>query len=178
MHAVEEILRRRADSPVGADLGTLAHEPALRLAVLACLDARLDIHDILRLRPGDAHVLRNAGAIVTDDVIRSLAVSQRVLGTREVMVVGHTRCGMQTLDAAAFEQALERDAGVAPPWQVGHFRDVEEEVGRSTARLRESRFLLHTHAIRGFVFDVGTSELREVAPAAARADRRPPEVGV
>ena len=124
----------------------------------------MDVYRILGLEPGDAHVVRNAGGVVTDDVIRSLAISQRKLGTQEIVLVHHTRCGMQGLDEDAFVAELEQDAGEAPTWPVGAFADAEQDVRDSVQRLRDSPFLPHTEQIRGYVYDVDTQDLRPVDP--------------
>jgi carbonic anhydrase len=140
----------------------LPSKPAKRLAVLTCMDARLDVYRLLGLAEGDAHVLRNAGATVTDDVIRSLAVSQRLLDTTEIMAISHTDCGMRTFSDEEFRSDLERRTGHRPPWPPEEFRDPEADVRASIARIRDSPFVPHTEGVRGFVFDVGTGRLREV----------------
>jgi len=137
-------------------------EPSRRVVVLACMDARIDVSRLLGLAEGEAHVLRNAGGVVTDDVIRSLTISQRLLGTREVMVLQHTECGLSALDEAAFRSELRAAAGVDPPWAAEAFDDVEESIRRSLGRIRSSPFLAHTDAVRGFVYDVRTGALAEV----------------
>jgi carbonic anhydrase len=136
--------------------------PAKRLAVVACMDARFHAGKALGLEEGDVHVIRNAGGVVTDDVIRSLAISQRKLGTREIVVVHHTNCGMQTFDDAEFRGQIEAETGVRPAWSSGAFEDVEAEARQSIARIRSSPFLPHTESVRAFVFDVDTGRLREV----------------
>ena len=142
--------------------GSLPLRPARALAVVACMDARLQIFPILGLRPGDAHVIRNAGGIVTDQEIRSLTISQRLLGTREIVLIHHTDCGMQTSTDAQFAAALEQDTGSAPTWSGGFFPDVETDVRESLALLRTNPFLPFRDSIRGFVFDVTTGMLTEV----------------
>ncbi|HEX9967446.1 MAG TPA: carbonic anhydrase [Solirubrobacterales bacterium] len=137
-------------------------KPKRGIAVVTCMDCRLDVLGALELKLGDAHVLRNAGGIVTDDTIRSLAISQRRLGTREVLLVHHTDCGMQTLDDDAFRAELREAAGADPQFAIGSFADVEEDVRQSVLRVRESPFLPHRDAVRGFVYDVETHRLREV----------------
>jgi carbonic anhydrase len=149
-------------------------QPTREVAVVACMDARLDVYAALGLEPGEAHVLRNAGGVVTDDVIRSLAISQRELGTREVMLIHHTRCGMQALDGEAFRRRLEDETGVAPSFDVGAFSDLDEDVRASIARVRRSPFLPHRDAVRGFVYDVDAHELREVEPDALASDAARP----
>ncbi|MEW2291582.1 carbonic anhydrase [Streptomyces sp. NPDC006743] len=138
--------------------------PVLQVAVVACMDARLDLHAALGLRLGDCHTLRNAGGVVTDDVIRSLAISQRALGTRSVVLIHHTGCGMQTI-TEDFRHDLEMEVGQRPSWAVEAFKDADQDVRQSMQRVRTSPFLLHTDDVRGFVFDVRTGRLREIDPA-------------
>ncbi|AZM52768.1 carbonic anhydrase [Streptomyces sp. WAC 01529] len=138
--------------------------PVLGVAVVACMDARLDLHGALGLRLGDCHTIRNAGGVVTDDVIRSLTISQRALGTRSVVLIHHTGCGLESL-TEEFRQDLEKEVGQRPTWAVESFRDVDQDVRQSMQRVRTSPFLLHTDDIRGFVFDVTTGLLREIDPA-------------
>ncbi len=142
----------------------LAGRPALHTAVVACMDARLDVTAALGLRNGDCHVIRNAGGAVTDDVIRSLAISQRALGTTGVVLVHHTACGMETL-TEDFRHELELEVGQRPVWAVESFQDVDQDVRQSIERVRTSPFLPHTDDVRGFVYDVKTGLLREVTPA-------------
>jgi carbonic anhydrase len=137
--------------------------PRRGIAIVTCMDCRLDVLGALDLRLGDAHVLRNAGGIVTDDTIRSLAISQRRLGTREVLLVHHTDCGMQTLDEEGFRSELREAAGAEPPFAIGAFDDLEEDVRRSVERVRSSPYLLHRDAVRGFVYEVETGSVREVS---------------
>jgi carbonic anhydrase len=139
--------------------------PVLKVAVVACMDARLDLHAALGLELGDCHTIRNAGGVVTDDVIRSLTISQRALGTRSVILVHHTGCGLETI-TEDFRMELEEEVGQRPAWAVEAFRDVDQDVRQSMQRVRTSPFLLHADDIRGFVFDVTTGLLREVDPAA------------
>lgn len=138
--------------------------PVLHVAVVACMDARLDLHDALGLSLGDCHTIRNAGGVVTDDVIRSLTISQRALGTRSVVLIHHTGCGLESL-TEEFRHELEMEVGQRPSWAVEAFRDVDQDVRQSMQRVRTSPFLLHTDDVRGFVFDVKTGLLREVDPA-------------
>jgi carbonic anhydrase len=146
-------------------------QPRLHVAVVTCMDSRLDLFDVLGLAPGEAHVLRNAGGIVTDDVVRSLAISQRKLGTREVVLVHHTDCGMQKITDDGFRAELQAASGVAPSFAIETFTDLEEDVAQSVRRVRRSAFLLYPEAVRGFVHDVATHELREVV-VPGRAERR------
>jgi carbonic anhydrase len=126
------------------------------------MDARLHPHAVLGLKKGEAHVIRNAGGIVTDDVVRSLAISQRLLGTREIMLVHHTDCGMQTFTDDELKDAIEQETGVRPPFAMGAFADLEENIRLSIARIKASPFVIYKDVIRGFVYDVGTGRLREV----------------
>jgi carbonic anhydrase len=137
--------------------------PVLRVAVVACMDARLDLHAALGLRLGDCHTIRNAGGVVTDDIIRSLTISQRALGTRSVVLIHHTGCGMLSL-TEDFRHDLEAEVGQRPAWAVEAFKDLDADVRQSMQRVRTSPFLPHTDDVRGFVFDVETGLLREVAP--------------
>jgi carbonic anhydrase len=137
--------------------------PSRRLAIVTCMDSRLDVFAALALRHGEAHVLRNAGGVITDDMIRSLAVSQRRLGTREVMLIHHTDCGMQSLTDDGFRAELQDATGVAPAFAIESFSDLDADVRQSVRRVRRSPFLLHTGQVRGFVYDVDTHGLREVA---------------
>ncbi|MFJ7148174.1 beta-class carbonic anhydrase [Streptomyces sp. NPDC100445] len=138
--------------------------PVLRVAVVACMDARLDLHKALGLQLGDCHTIRNAGGVVTDDVIRSLTISQRKLGTRSVVLIHHTGCGLEAL-TEDFRTELEMEIGQRPAWAVESFRDVDQDVRQSMQRVRTSPFLQHTDDVRGFVFDVRTGRLREIDPA-------------
>ncbi|MER5766800.1 carbonic anhydrase [Streptomyces sp. NPDC001985] len=137
--------------------------PVLRVAVVACMDARLDLHAALGLELGDCHTIRNAGGVVTDDVIRSLTISQRALGTRTVILIHHTGCGLESL-TEDFRHELEDEVGQRPPWAVEAFRDVDQDVRQSMQRVRTSPFLLHSDDVRGFVFDVKQGVLREIDP--------------
>ena len=141
--------------------------PSRQLAVVACMDARLDLAGALALDDGEAHILRNAGGIVTDDVIRSLALSQRKLGTREVVIVGHTDCGLGKVTDDGFRAELAEDAGMAPAFAIESFTDVEESVRHSIARVRNSPFLPHRDRVRGFVYDVESGRMDEVDPEVA-----------
>ncbi|MZE79447.1 beta-class carbonic anhydrase [Streptomyces xinghaiensis] len=138
--------------------------PVQKVAVVACMDARLDLHAALGLDLGDAHTIRNAGGVVTDDTIRSLTISQRALGTRSIALVHHTNCGLESL-TEEFRHDLEMEVGQRPNWAVEAFRDVDQDVRQSMQRVRTSPFLLDTRDVRGFVFDVTTGLLREVDPA-------------
>jgi carbonic anhydrase len=158
----DELLDRAAAHADGFDGADRPAPPALKVAVVACMDARLDPARVLGLEPGDAHVIRNAGGVVTDDVIRSLAISQRKLGTREVVLVHHTRCGMLTLTEDGFRAELHEDTGLRPTWPAEAFDDLDTSVRESLARVAASPFLPHKDDVRGFVYDVDTGRLREV----------------
>ncbi|MGB6454967.1 MAG: carbonic anhydrase [Streptosporangiaceae bacterium] len=143
--------------------GPLPLAPAKGVAVVACMDARLNVYAILGLAEGQAHVIRNAGGVITDDEIRSLAISQRLLGTREIILIHHSDCGMLTFTDDAFKRAIQDDTGIKPPWAAEAFEDLEEDVRQSKARIAASPFIPHRDAIRGFVFDVATGALNEVS---------------
>jgi carbonic anhydrase len=142
----------------------LGAPPALHTVVLTCMDARIDVSVLFGLRPGEVHVLRNAGGVVTDDVIRTHTNSQRKLGTRSIVLIHHTGCGLESL-TEDFRNELEAEVGQRPAWAVESFRDVDQDVRQSMQRVRTSPFLLHTDDVRGFVFDVKSGRLREVDPA-------------
>jgi carbonic anhydrase len=142
--------------------GPLPLPPAKHLAVIACMDARLDVYRILGLKEGEAHVIRNAGGVVTDDEIRSLAISQRLLGTEEIILIHHTDCGMLTFTDDEFKRAVQNDTGIKPEWAAEAFPDLEEDIRQSIARIKANPFVPHKDAIRGFVFDVATGKLNEV----------------
>ncbi len=162
-----ELLAGNAAYARGFDGAGMPAAPARRLAVVACMDARIDVPRILGLRAGEAHILRNAGGVVTDDVIRSLCLSQRLLGTREVVLVHHTGCGLQLLDEHRFLSELEAETGTRPAWPLEAFADPYDDVAESVRRLRLSPFLQHKDNIRGFVYDVADGRLHEAgAPAA------------
>jgi len=161
MSAVDDYVRNNEEY-APTHVGGQPAPPASHVAVVACMDARLMVAAVLGLRQGDAHVIRNAGGVVTDDVVRSLAISQRLLGTREIMLVHHTRCGMETTTEDGFKSAIEAETGIRPPWAVESFGDAEQDVRQSMARIKASPFIPHKNAIRGFVFDVDTGKLNEV----------------
>jgi carbonic anhydrase len=163
MDVIDQLLENNTRAAGGAEAVALPAPPALQVAVVTCMDARIDVYSALGLERGQAHVLRNAGGSVTDDVIRSLAISQRRLGTRAVMLIHHTRCGMAGLDEAELQAELREAAGgEAPPFALRGFSDIEQDVRDSIARVRESPYLLHRDQVRGFVFDVDTQLLEEV----------------
>jgi carbonic anhydrase len=143
--------------------GQLPMPPSAGLAVVACMDARLNVYGILGLQDGEAHVIRNAGGVVTDDEIRSLAISQRLLGTTEIILIHHTDCGMLTFTDDAFKAGIEKETGIKPPWSPEAFSDPDQDVRQSIRRIKTSPFIPHTDSVRGFVFDVATGKLREVS---------------
>jgi carbonic anhydrase len=142
--------------------GPLPLPPASHLAVVACMDARLNVYGILGLKEGEAHVIRNAGGVVTDDEIRSLAISQRLLGTTEIILIHHTDCGMLTFTDDGFKRSIQDETGIKPEWAAEAFTDLDEDVRQSIARIKASPFIPHQEAVRGFVFDVATGKLNEV----------------
>ncbi|MFC4001899.1 beta-class carbonic anhydrase [Prauserella oleivorans] len=142
--------------------GPLPLPPSKHVAVVACMDARLDVYGALGLREGEAHVIRNAGGVVTDDEIRSLSISQRLLGTEEIILIHHTDCGMLTFTDDQFRASIEREVGIKPPWPAEAFSDVEADVRQSVARIKASPFVPKRDSVRGFVFDVATGKLTEV----------------
>jgi len=164
MSVTDELLANNAAYAATFDKGDLPLPPAKKLAIVACMDARLSPYTSLGLTEGDAHIIRNAGGVVSTGEIRSLAISQRLLGTEEIVLIHHTDCGMLTFDDDEFRRQLEAETGVAPEWQAEPFDDLEEDVRRSIARIKASPFLVHTDRVRGFVYEVETGRLREVLP--------------
>jgi carbonic anhydrase len=143
--------------------GQLPLPPSKQLAVVACMDARLNVYDILGLHDGEAHVIRNAGGVVTDDEIRSLTISQRLLGTQEIILIHHTDCGMLTFTDDDFKASILKDTGIKPGWAAEAFPELDEDVRQSIGRIKASPFIPHKESVRGFVFDVATGKLREVS---------------
>ena len=162
MTAIDEYLANNARYAEGFS-GPLPMPPSAHLAVVACMDARLNVYALLGLGDGEAHVIRNAGGVITDDEIRSLAISQRQLGTREIMLIHHTDCGMLTFTDDEFKRSILEETGIKPHWGAESFPDLEEDVRQSIARIQASPFVPYTDAIRGFVFDVATGKLNEVS---------------
>ncbi len=144
--------------------GPLPMPPSRHVAVVACMDARLDVYRMLGINDGEAHCVRNAGGVITDDAIRSLAISQRLLGTREIILVHHTDCGMLTFADDDFKRSIEEETGIRPPWAAEAFSDPAEDVRQSLRRVRSNPFITRTESLRGFVFDVATGRLNEVSP--------------
>ena len=142
--------------------GTLPMAASRHVAVVACMDRRLNVHAALGVKEGEVYVIRNAGGVVTDDVIRSLAISQRLLGTHEIILIHHSECGMQTFTDDGFKASIEADTGIRPDWAAGAFADLDADIRQSITRIKASPFLPHTDQVRGFVFDVTTGRLREV----------------
>lgn len=142
--------------------GPLPLPPSSKVAVVACMDARLNVYGLLGLQEGEAHVIRNAGGVITDDEIRSLAISQRLLGTEEIILIHHTDCGMLTFTDGEFLSQVEGETGVRPNWSSEAFPDLDEDVRQSVRRITGSPFVPHQDSVRGFVFDVATGRLREV----------------
>ena len=159
---IDDLLSNAASYEETFDRGKLERAPRRRLAIVTCMDARIDIASILGLREGDAHVIRNAGGLIADDEIRSLAISQRKMGTRSIMLVHHTDCGMLFFSEDEFRRELEAETGIAVPWQPESFEDLDVDVRESIARVRSSPFLPHRDDVRGFVYEVETGVLREV----------------
>ena len=163
MSTTDELLGNAQAYAASFDKGHLPLPPARKIAVLACMDARLNPYGVLGLSEGDAHVIRNAGGVVTDDEIRSLAISQRLLGTEEIILIHHTDCGMLTFTDDEFKAGIQKETGLKPAWAAEAFSDVEEDVRQSIARIKHSPFIPLTDSVRGFVFDVATGRLNEVA---------------
>jgi carbonic anhydrase len=162
MTVTDELLRSAERYAEGFDKGGLPMPPAKRVAVVACMDARLNIYGLLGLGEGDAHVIRNAGGVVTDDVIRSLAISQRLLGTTEIILIHHTDCGMLTFTDDELKTQIKADTGIRPPFALEAFADVDNDVHQSMARIQASPFIPNKN-VRGFVYEVERGALREVA---------------
>jgi carbonic anhydrase len=163
MSVTEELLRNNAIYAESFEKGDLPLPPARDVAVVACMDARLDVHKILGLEEGDAHVIRNAGGVITDDEIRSLTISQRLLGTREVILIHHTDCGMLTFSDDELKAQIHEDVGLKPHFSMESFSDLEEDVRQSMARIQASPFISHKESVRGFIYEVETGRLREVS---------------
>ena len=163
MTATDELLANNEAYAASFDKGDLPAPPGRKVAVVACMDARLNVYGALGLAEGDAHVIRNAGGVVTDDGIRSLAISQRLLGTEEILLIHHTGCGMLSFTDDEFRNSIEQDTGIKPEWAAESFSDLDADVRQSIARVKASPFLPHKDAVRGFVYDVKTGRLNEVS---------------
>src|SRR4051812_9343402 len=162
MSVTDDLLRNAEQYASRFDKGDLPLPPGKKVAVVACMDARLIPTRVLGLDEGDAHVIRNAGGVVTDDTIRSLAISQRLLGTEEIILIHHTDCGMLTFTDDGFKRSVQDDVGVKPEWAAEAFPDLDEDVRQSVARIQASPFIPRKESVRGFVYDVETGKLREV----------------
>ena len=163
MSVTDELLQNNEVYAESFDKGDLPLPPAKGVAVVACMDARLNVYGMLGLQEGDAHVIQNAGGVITDDEIRSLAISQRLLGTREIILIHHTGCGMLTFSDDELKQQIQEDVGMKPHFSMESFSDLEEDVRQSIARIQASPFIPNKESVRGFVYEVETGRLREVA---------------
>jgi carbonic anhydrase len=163
MSTTDDLLRNNEHFAEGFDKGHLPLPPARKIAVVACMDARLNPYPILGLELGDAHVIRNAGGVITDDEIRSLAISQHLLGTEEIMLIHHTDCGMLTFSDQDFADKLEAEVGQRPAWEARSFSDLDQDVRDSIQRIKDSPFVPRKDSVRGFVYEVETGKLREVS---------------
>ena len=163
MTVTDEYLQNNADY-AEQFTGPLPLPPSKHVAVLACMDARIDVYRVLGIQEGESHVIRNAGGVVTDDEIRSLAISQRLLGTTEIILIHHTDCGMLTFTDDDFKRSIQDEIGIKPNWAAESFPDIDEDVRQSLKRIENSPFVTATTSLRGFVFDVATGKLNEVLP--------------
>lgn len=163
MTEIDEVLASSASYAASFRAGDLTASPGRKLAVVACADARIDVHRILGLKEGDAHVIRNAGGVITDDVIRSLIISQRLLGTREVMLIQHTDCGMLKFRDDDFKDEIEAETGLRPAFALEAFANLDQNVRQSMARIHASPFIPHKDQIRGFIYDCASGKITEVA---------------
>src|SRR5436309_10811962 len=162
MAVIDQLLENAESYASRFDRGELPLPPARKVAVVACMDARLNPYGLLGLAEGDAHVIRNAGGVITDDEIRSLSISQRLLGTEEIMLIHHTDCGMLTFEDDDFRRQVQDDTGVKPDWAAESFSDLDEDVRQSIARIKASPFVPNKEHVRGFVYEVESGKLREV----------------
>lgn len=163
MSTTDELLANAERYAASFDKGDLPLPPGRRIAIVACMDARLNVYGLLGLQEGDAHVIRNAGGVVTDDEIRSLAISQRLLGTEEIILIHHTDCGMLTFSDDEFRHGIQEEVGIKPEWAAEAFSDLDADVRQSIARIKASPFIPRREHVRGFVYDVRTGALREVS---------------
>ena len=163
MSVTDELLDNARRYAEGFDKGGLPLPPAKGVAIVACMDARLNPYGLLGLTEGDAHVIRNAGGVITQDELRSLAISQRLLGTREIVLIHHTDCGMLTFTDDEFRSAIHADTGIKPAWAAEAFDDLDADVRQCAARITADPFIPHKDSVRGFVYDVHTGSLREVS---------------
>lgn len=163
MSVTDELLAANTAYTEGFHDGGLPMPPSRKVAVVACMDARLDVYRLLGLKLGEAHVIRNAGGVVTDDVIRSLLISQRLLGTEEIVLIHHSDCGMLTFQDDPVKGSVMRDTGIRPPFALEAFPEPDEDVRQSMARIKASPFVAHKDRVRGFVYDVDHGALREIS---------------
>ncbi len=163
MSVTDELLKNNEGYAAGFDKGELPMPPARKVAIVACMDARLNPYGLLGLQEGDAHVIRNAGGVITDDEVRSLAISQRLLGTEEIVLIHHTDCGMLTFTDDEFKRSIQDDTGIKPEWAAESFKDLDEDVRQSLARIQASPFIPNKDSVRGFVYEVESGKLREVS---------------
>lgn len=164
MSATDELLKNAEDHAATFDQGDLPIPPRRKVAIVACMDARLNPYRLFGLSEGDAHIIRNAGGVITDDQIRSLAISQRLLGTEEIVLIHHTDCGMLKFSDDEFREQIRLDTGIEPPWVAEAFEDLDADVRQSIARIHASPFVPGKSSVRGFVYDVHDGTLREVKP--------------
>ncbi len=162
MSVTDDLLANNETYAASFDKSDLPMPPGKKTAVVACMDARINVYGALGLEEGDAHVIRNAGGVTTDDVIRSLAISQRLLGTEEIILIHHTDCGMLTFTDDAFKRSIEDEVGIKPQWAAESFTDPDVDIRQSIARIKANPFIPHTDKLRGFVFEVKSGVLREV----------------
>ena len=167
MSVTDELVRNAERYAANFSKANVPMPPGKGVVVVACMDARLNPYGLLGLQEGDAHIIRNAGGVVSDDVIRSLAISQRLLGTREVVLIHHTDCGMLTFKDDQVKDQIEADTGIRPPFALEAFADAEQDVKQSMARIAASPFVPHKDQVRGFVYDVKSGRLNEVAATVA-----------
>jgi carbonic anhydrase len=167
MSTTDALLQNAERYAATFDKGNLPLPPGRKIAIVACMDARLNPYGLLGLQEGDAHVIRNAGGVITDDEIRSLAISQRLLGTEEIVLIHHTDCGMLTFTDDEFKRSVQDEIGIKPEWAAEAFPDLDEDVRQSIARIQASPFIPRKESVRGFVYDVHTGRLSEVDPPAA-----------
>ncbi len=162
MSATDELLKNNEAYAASFDMAELPLPPARKVAVVACMDARLNVYGALGLQEGDAHVIRNAGGVVTDDEIRSLTISQRLLATEEIILIHHTGCGMLTFSDDDFKESIQQETGIKPEWAAEAFSDLETDVRQSIARIKASPFIPRKDSVRGFIYEIETGRLREV----------------
>lgn len=163
MSVTDELLAANEQYAANFDKGDLPLPPGRKIAIVACMDARLNPYGALGLKEGDAHIIRNAGGVVTDDEIRSLSISQRLLGTEEIVLIHHTDCGMQTFTDDEFKRSIQDETGIKPEWAAESFKDIDEDVRQSLARINASPFIPKKDSVRGFVYEVENGRLREVS---------------